>query len=766
MPPVPMQDLRRELLAAFDAEHREHLRAIRAALDAAERGEAADLRDMFRRAHSLKGAARAVDLPVVEEVAHRLEAVLAQVMEGALPLPGAVAAAVQTGLDWIEGHVAALSASAAPLEPAEALRALAAVLPGPGTGREEAPVAPPPAADIADTASRAPVAASPAPASAPPHPPTSAPAASDATPVEYLRVNAAQIETLSTAVHALSEEVSRQGALEAGLRGLESELDVLRQEWDALLRTQADPRLRQAERGLARLSRTAARLRREHRAHSWTAEAAAQRVRDQVETIALVPAETILEPLGRMARELAREAGQDVSVRLEGMDLQADRRVLQTLKDPVLHLLRNAISHGVEPPEERVARGKPARAEIVLRLSGRGGLLVLTVSDDGRGPDLARIEATAIRQGLLPERAPGVPPPHPDRLLALVFEPGFSTAAEVDRLSGRGMGLSVVAEAARRLRGDALMRARRPGAAASPAIGTQVEIAVPFSAARQRLLLVEAEGQTYGVPSHGVERLLRLPVSVVESVEGQAVIRIEAGGQSVVVPVIALPALLGASSATIPVEGGHVNAMLLRRGLRRCAVAVEAARDVQTLLVDSLEAPGLDAELVSGVAPREGDLAVLVLSPEGLVGRWLRDEGHVGAGALGLAPVPERQAQRTILVVDDSITTRTLEKSILEAQGYRVLLSVDGLDALNLLRGGEDVVDLVVADVEMPRMDGFALLQAVKNDPRLAPLPVILMTSRTNPEDIRRGLDLGAGAYIAKQKFDQRELLATIGQML
>jgi two-component system chemotaxis sensor kinase CheA len=320
------------------------------------------------------------------------------------------------------------------------------------------------------------------------------------------------------------------------------------------------------------------------------------------------------------------------------------------------------------------------------------------------------------------------------------------------------MGLSVVAEAARRLRGGAMMRALRAG--------TEVEIVVPFSAARQRLLLVEAEGQTYGVPSHGVERLLRLPVPAVESVEGQPVARIEVGGQDVIVPVIALPALLGSSSATIPVEAGHVNAMLLRRGNRRCAVAVDAARDVRTLLVDSLDAPGLDAELVSGVAPREGDTALLVLSPEGLVGRWLRDEGHLGAGALGLAPVAEQQAPRTILVVDDSITTRTLEKSILEAQGYRVLLSVDGLDALNLLRAGEEVVDLVVADVEMPRMDGFALLQAVKNDPRLSPLPVILMTSRANPEDIRRGLDLGAGAYIAKQKFDQRELLATIGQML
>lgn len=736
---MPPSNLRQELLAAFDVEHKEHLRAIRTALEAAERGEPADLRDIFRRAHSLKGAARAVDLPVVEEVAHRLEAVLARVMEGELPLPGAVAAAVQTGLDGIEGYVAALSGGGTPPAPSSAIAALdawsgmAPVVPAP----ETPPAAPPPQVEPP---------AEPAPSSQP------------AQAVEYLRVNAGQIESLSTAVHALSEEISRQGGLEAGLRALEAELAALRQEWDALIRHQPDPRLRHAERGLARIGRTAARLRREHRAASWSAEAAAQRMRDQVEAIALVPAETVLEPLGRMARELAREAGLDVSVRLEGMQIQADRRVLQVLKDPVLHLLRNAISHGLEAPEERRAKGKPARAEIVLRLSGRSGLLVVSVSDDGRGPDLARIEATAIRQGLLNERARGAPPPPADHLLALVFEPGFSTAQAVDRLSGRGMGLSVVADAARQLRGGALMRTRRTG--------TEVEIAVPFSAARQRLLLVESDGQTFGIPSHGVERLLRLPLASVESVEGRPVACIEAGGQDVIVPVIALPALLGSPAATIPVEGGHVNAVLLRRGARRCAVAVETAQDVQTVLVDSLDAPGLDAELVSGVAPREADTAILVLSPEGLVGRWLRDEGHLGAGALGLVPVPERQAPRTILVVDDSITTRTLEKSILEAQGYRVLLSVDGLDALNLLRSGEEVVDLVVADVEMPRMDGFSLLQAIKNDTRLAPLPVILMTSRATAEDVRRGLDLGAGAYLAKQKFDQRELLATIGQML
>jgi two-component system chemotaxis sensor kinase CheA len=751
---MPMSDLRQELLAAFDVEHKEHLHAIRAALEGADRGVAPDLRDIFRRAHSLKGAARAVDLPVVEEVAHRLEAVLAAVAEGAMPLDARVTTGVQVGLDGIEGYVAALADDPAPPVPAAAIAALDGLLGTPAPAAVLPPVAPPPAPII--PASLSPTA--PAPASTPAEP--SLPAA---TAVEYLRVNAEQVETLATAMHALSDEVSRQSGMEGELRGLERELAGLRRLGEALLQAQPDPRLRDLERGLSRLSRSVTRMARDQRASAFTAETAAQRVREQVEAIALVPADLVLGPLGRMARDLARQAGLDVVVRLEGMDAQADRRVLQNLKDPVLHLLRNAISHGVEPPAEREARGKPARAEVTLRLSTRGGLLVLSVTDDGRGPDLVRIEATAIRQGLLPERAANTPPPPPDRLLALVFEPGFSTATQVDRLSGRGMGLSVVAEAARRLRGGALMQARPGG-------GTEVEVAVPFSAARQKLLLVEADGQVYGLPSHGIERLLRLPQRAVESVEGRPVIRIEAGGPGVngpvVAPLISLAALLGSADATIPVEAGHVTALLLRRGGRRCAVAVHAARDVRTMMVESIDAPGVDTELVSGVAPRGGDTPILVLSAEGLVARWLRDEGHLAAGTLGLAAPVEARVAATILVVDDSITTRTLEKSILEAQGYRVLLSVDGLDALHLLRGGEAVVDLVVADVEMPRMDGFALLQAMKNDPRLAPIPVILMTSRAAPEDVRRGLDLGAQAYLAKQKFDQRELLATIGQML
>jgi two-component system chemotaxis sensor kinase CheA len=461
-----------------------------------------------------------------------------------------------------------------------------------------------------------------------------------------------------------------------------------------------------------------------------------------------------------MVREIAREEGRDVNVRVTGLDVQADRQVLQALKDPVMHLLRNAVSHGAEDSTERAAKGKPEATEVALELASRGGRLTVCVRDDGRGPDLMGIEQAAIERGLLQPREDNDPTPMMDQLLSLVFAPGFSTAGAVDRLSGRGMGLSVVAEAIRKLHGSVLLRPRFPW-------GTEALLSVPFTAARQPLLLVEAEGRMFGLPAHGIERLLRLKAQSLESVEGRPAVRIDVRGQDVIVPVVALAALTGSPNAPVPIESGHAKAVLVRQGSRYCALAVNALHDVRTMLVNEVHAIGL-GDMVTGTVLLEDEMPALVLSSELLVEHWVRNEGRLAAKGLGLAEwaTTAKEHGPTVLVVDDSITTRTLEKSILEAQGYRVLLSVDGIDALNVLRSGEELIDLIIADVEMPRMDGFGLLQAVKTDPRLATTPVILMTSRADPADVRRGLDLGASAYITKQKFDQRELLATIGQLL
>jgi two-component system chemotaxis sensor kinase CheA len=731
-------DIRKQLLAAFEAEHREHLQAIRTALDHAG-GEKIDLTDVFRRAHSLKGAARAVDLPAVEEVAHQLEALFSQVLDGQQALDDPAIATVRQNLDLIEDLVADVLKPSGPQTPSAPASKPVVLEPEPDGPKTDA---------SADTGTGS-----------------------------YLRVAVEQMEELSNSMHQLLAELQADEGIDETLRQIELEIRGLRRGWDQLHAqvnalghaAQAQqgrngpsiaPRLRDFDQGLKALFRRLSALSRDRRQSSWSIEQAARQVRDSIDRVSLVSAETVFGGFGHMVREIARKAGRDVHVRSIGLDIQVDRQVLQALKDPVMHLLRNAVSHGAEPPEERVAKGKPERAEVSLELASRGGRLAISIRDDGRGPNLARIEQVAVERGLLQPRDAGHLPPMMDQLLSLVFTPGFSTAGEVDRLSGRGMGLSVVAEAVRKLQGSVLLRPRYPH-------GTEVLLNVPFTAARQPLLLLEAEERAFGLPSHAVERLLRLPASTLESVEGRPTARIEIGGEDVIVPVVALAALTGSPNAPLPTEAGHVKAVLVRHGSRTCALAVNAFHDVRTMLVSDVQAIGLN-ELVSGTVLLENELPALVLSPDKLVEHWVKNEGKLAAGGLGLTrwtPEEERRA-RTILVVDDSITTRTLEKSILEAQGYAVLLSVDGIDALHVLRSGEAIVDLVIADVEMPRMDGFGLLQAIKNDQRLSTLPVILMTSRADPEDVRKGLDLGASAYITKQKFDQRELLATIGQVL
>lgn len=771
-----MDDIRQLLLAAFDAEHREHIAAIRVALAAAETGRPADWNDVFRRAHSLKGAARAVDLPAVEEVAHRLEALFDRVVQGRHGLDRATAGVVDLALDRIEGLVAGLAETPEPEAPADAIAALDACLSG-------API--PGAAAPAAAMERAPEPAEPQASSETTAQTTiqatiQTPAPQDGA-VAYLRIASDQVEALSKAVHDLNAALQGQETVAAAVAGLESGARALRRSVDTVqgrtgemvalarrLREAGDPagaaldgfvdRVRRLDGDLRGVIRGISGLARVQSRSTGVVDGALRRLRDDSDRLLLVPAETVFGGYGRMVREIAREAGLAVEVRLHGLDLQVDRGLLQALKDPVLHALRNTISHGAEPARARRDAGKPEALGVTLSVASKGSQLVVTIRDDGRGPDLARILETGRRQGLVP---PGAEPT-PDEILDLVFAPGFSTAPAVDRIAGRGMGLSVVAEAARALRGRATLRAAVPH-------GAEVVITVPLSAARQPVLLVEAAlspgapPQTFGLPSGAVAQLLRLSGRDLASVAGEPAARINQGGRDVVVPLVPLASLLGSGVVPLPLHDGVVRAVLLRCGASLCAVAVDRLLDVRVLLVGPAPPLGGDPALMSGTVMLADETPALVLDPEGLCVR-------ARAGGLVAAPVaaPERRKARvrTVLVVDDSITTRTLEKSILEAHGYRVFVCVDGQDALDRLRRDGGDVDLVVADVEMPRLDGFGLLQAVKADPGLTRLPVILMTSRGDPADIRRGLDLGADAYLTKQKFDQRELLDTIGQLL
>ncbi|MDP4004872.1 response regulator [Methylobacterium sp. NEAU K] len=744
-------DIRQLLLAAFEVEHHEHIAAIRGALGSAT----PDWNDVFRRAHSLKGAARAVDLPAVEAVAHRLETLFERVRNGASALDRDGANAVHLALDRIESYVAGLKDGAGPDMPGDALAALGRYLGLHGLAPEASA---PPAASRAPVA--APVAAAPAP-KAPPEPAESGAA--------ILRVPGEAVEALARASHDLASTLAAQAPAAEGLARLARLARDLRAGAEVLAAGAETerPELRAFAARLGSFAREAAELSRRQGAATSAIEAAAVRVHAGAERLALVPAETVLGPLARSIRETAREQGREVDLDLQGLDLPVERGTLQALKDPLLHALRNALSHGWQQPELRRAAGKPEALGLGLEVAVRGSRLQVTVSDDGPGPDLTRIEAAARARGLLAPEGPA----DSETLLRLVFEPGFSTAEAVDTLSGRGYGLSVAADAARQLLGSVRLEPREPA-------GTALVFSLPLSAARRSLLLVEAGGRTYALPGGVVERLLRLERAGLPLAMGRTILRHGAGDAATSHPVTDLAEILGPVSAApdpgnpggAPPDPGILTAVLLRAGGGRLALAVDRLHDVRSLLVLPAPSFGSDPGLVAGTAVLPGDVPVLVLDPEGLAARAAVTSAVVSAGTMAQAPrsttASRATARATILVVDDSITTRTLEKGILEAAGYRVVVCVDGQDALDRLRAEIEPVDLVLADVEMPRLDGFGLLKALRADGRFARLPTILMTSRGDAEDVARGLDLGADAYLTKQKFDQRQLLDTIGQLL
>lgn len=719
--PTPA-DLRQELLAAFEVEYRDHLTVVRQGLAAARRGERADLKDIFRRLHSLKGAARAVDLTEVEHLAHELEAQMASVVEGRSGLSRARTDLLEAGLDRIEAAIEA------------------------AIGGEET-VTPDP--DVEEPAHG------------------------------HLRLEAGQLTDLVIATTQLAQAIERQDGLGERVSGIEAAIRQARRALDRVAgRGAASADLVAAAGELASAARLCGLVRHDLRDSSWALDAAFHRVREDVDRMSLVPAETIFGPMGRMVREIARDEGVEVEPEFLGLGLAADRRVLQALKDPVLQLLRNAVSHGSERPAARRARGRRPATRISLHLQGGGGALTATVSDDGPGPDLGAIRARAVERGLI--AAGAAEAMTEERLLALVFEPGFSTRAQVGQLSGRGMGLSIVAEAARTLGGTARMRFAEANGGDGQRSGTAVEITVPLAVARQSAVLLGFADVTMALPAAAVTRLLRVPLAAIEPVGGQMCVRTQGPAAADFAPVAVLGHILGMAGPRLPVQDGYVKLAVIQPSAQRqrLALAVDYFSDVRRLLSHKADFVGVDPDLVAGLVMVTSETPAALLSPEGVLARWARRGGWSGETVTPEMAVQAAPGLRTILVVDDSITSRTLEKSILEAHGYRVMVAVDGVEALDLLhrhagRRGDDQadardagIDMVLADVEMPRMDGFTLLQTMKEDPSLRTIPVIIMTSRDTAGDVRRGLDLGASAYIPKQSFDQQDLLDTIGRLL
>jgi two-component system chemotaxis sensor kinase CheA len=463
-------------------------------------------------------------------------------------------------------------------------------------------------------------------------------------------------------------------------------------------------------------------------------------LQDRAMRTQMVPVASVTDRLHRAVRDLARAQDKDIRWEVRGGDTELDRGVLSRLADSLLHLVRNAADHGIESPAQRKAAGKPGYGTIRLHAMQLGSEVIIAVTDDGPGIDLESVRHQSTRQGIETDGLAD------EELLQLVFRPGLSTTTFVTDVSGRGVGLDVVRTNVEAARGRVEVRS-------TPGAGSEFRIVVPITLAVLQCLLVETGGQRFALPFH----------RVVVSLDPEPAGRTHAEGRPVVlVDGQAVP--LSSLAETVGVERGAADAgpiVVLADTSHRHAFQVGLVVGQRDVVLKGLSRllPPLPA--IAGASVEPDGTVLVVLDPPGLIQRARRS---------GIAAISTRSSalpaatRRRILVVDDALMVRELQRSILERAGFDVRLANDGSQALSKL--AEEPSDLVLTDVEMPVMDGFALTEAIRGRPSLANIPVLILSSRASETDRQRGLDAGADGYIIKSSFDEGSLLSAVNRLI
>jgi two-component system chemotaxis sensor kinase CheA len=458
----------------------------------------------------------------------------------------------------------------------------------------------------------------------------------------------------------------------------------------------------------------------------------------------LLPASTVFANLPRAVRELSSELGKEVALHVSGETTELDRKLLEAINDPLIHLVRNAIDHGLETAQEREAKGKARQGRLTISALAVGGEVRIVVKDDGRGINPEMIRKSAVQKGLISQQAADLL--NETDALDLLFTPGFSTASLITDISGRGVGLDVVRSNITELGGQVLIESQ-------PGQGTTITLALPLTLVTTRVLLAELAESIYGLPASGCRSVIWVDPSEVQSIEGQACISY---GERTL-PLVRLADLLGVEGNLSPNSGKRMPTLLIGSNQRLFGVIVDRLVDEREAVVKPIGPLFEQQRRYNGVLQLEDGQLALLLNPVILVQE-----------ARGLAMTPrmalDTPAPARLLVADDSFTTRELIRSILQSAGYDVTVAIDGADALQILRSGS--FDLVVSDVEMPRMTGFQLTSRIRRELGLVDLPVIIVTSLASDADKQQGLEAGAQAYLVKSQFNQDNLLNTIRQLL
>lgn len=757
MTPEQMRDA--SLLELFSLEAEAQTLVLSTGLLALERDptQADYLESCMRAAHSLKGAARIVGVDAGVSVAHVMEDYLVSAQEGRLFLRPEHIDALLQGTDLLM-RIATPNNAPAPADIEAYVVLMGRLLVHMAT---VAPIAPP----MAELQLEPPTATveSPMPAA------TQAPSAAAAEPSpktkrttesgeRVLRVTAERlnslldlsskslVETLRLKPHlATMQRLKRMQ--NNGLRALEN-LNVHLK--DQTLSLEAREALDDARRLLAESQQLLVEKNAELDEFAWQASQRAQVLYDTALACRMRPFADVLSGQVRMVRDLGRSLGKQVRLEIEGEKTQVDRDVLEKLEAPLTHLLRNAVDHGIESPEQRLLAGKPEEGLIRLRASHQAGLLMLELSDNGNGVDLEKVRRSVIERQLSP--ADTAAQLSEEELLAFLFLPGFSLRDTVTEVSGRGVGLDAVQHMVRQLRGAVVLEQ-------TAGEGSRFHLEVPLTLSVVRSLVVEVGEEAYAFPLAHIERMCDLEPADIVQVEGRQHFWYE--GRHV--GLVAASQLLQRPASTNSQQ--TLKVVVIRERDAIYGVAVERFVGERTLVVLPLdERLGKVQDISAGALLDDGSV-VLIVDVEDMLrsvdkllntGRLERIARHSNQAA--------EAARKRVLVVDDSLTVRELQRKLLLNRGYDVAVAVDGMDGWNALRS-EDF-DLLITDIDMPRMDGIELVSLLRRDNRLQSLPVMVVSYKDREEDRRRGLDAGADYYLAKASFHDDALLDAVVELI
>jgi two-component system chemotaxis sensor kinase CheA len=777
----------KEVMAIFRAESSQYIQELNDGLIALEKGanDEALIATLFRTAHSIKGAARMLGLLPIEKLAHKLEDILGLVKKGEKIIAASEYDVLYTAVDTIAKVTEELSEGGQLQTDIAAIDAdLEKLCSGAGSDSQVATSKPKDDLEVTKTTSEEKTEGQVEESS---KEPDAKNLLLDWQKDQNIRIHTAKLDTLFNRSSELITALSKEDELGNLLRDLTADVQKWKTEWGRhkgiwdLLEYNideyanlpspsafTDEQLQRIfaliidnHRYLRSISNKSKEILQLFQDDSARKRFIIENLESEVKDIRMLPISHLFKLLPRMVRDIAKVQNKEVDIALDGLDTQVDKKVIEELKDPLIHILRNAIDHGLEKREERKEAGKTLIGSIQLNARYEGSSVVISVSDDGRGIDADKIAEAAIKKKLV--TLAEVKKMSVFERRSIIFMPGFSTARIITDISGRGVGLDVVRANVERLKG-------RVDITSEPGQGTTVKLQLPLTLSTTQVLLFIAQKQTYAIPVQAISRLLRIQRQDLSEMADKIVLDID----DEAVLVTELRRLLGETRPLV-VKQEKVRAGLLQQFTteesklpvivveslnRRIGIIVDQLIDEQAVVIKGFGERLKQIDKVMGVAVLSNGELANVLDPNTLIS---------SSQALGQEQrtrkkkVVERKSHK-VLIVDDSITTRTLEKNILESAGFDVQIAINGREAWSKLKA--EAYDLLVSDIEMPEMDGFELIEKVRNDSDLAQLPSILVTSLQSPKDRQRGIEVGADAYITKGTFDQKKLLETINSIL